>query len=75
MNPAVQTQIFDPLRQQFVQVDGGELTTVSLLFQILVELRILNHQIEEGASGIVTNDELDLHRKDLLNEPGFSRQA
>lgn len=75
MNPAIQTQIFDPLTQKFVQVDGGEIATTSLLFQILVELRINNQMLQESVQGIANLSSLDDLRKDLLNEPSFTRQA
>ena len=75
MNPALQTQIFDALRQQFVQVDGGTLATTAVLWQILVEMRIANYIAMEVAGGRVPADDLENLRKDLLNEPIFSRQA
>ena len=75
MNPALQTQIFDPLRQQFVQADGGELATFSVLFQILVEIRISNEMYQAQASGATVLDDLNQRRADLLNEFTFSKQA
>ena len=75
MNPNLQTQIFDPLRQQFVQVDSGGLATTSLLFQILVELRISNLMFQEQAAGRIVVDNLDNLRKDLINELNFTKQA
>lgn len=75
MNPSIQTQIFDPLRQQFVQADGGELATFSVLFQILVELRIMNDMAQDQGIGNSLADSLTQRRADLLNEFIFSRQA
>lgn len=75
MNPALQTQIFDVLRQQYVQVDGGELATISVLFQVLVEMRLQTQIAYDQARGIVPQDDLNKLRADLLNEFTFTRQA
>lgn len=73
MNPALQTQIFDVLRQQWVQADGGELAMAALLFQTLVELRLLNAQIQAQNLAQPLTDSLDVLRADLLNEINFTR--
>ena len=75
MKPNLQTQIFDPLTQKYVQVDGGEITTASLLFQILIELRIYNDQYQSVQKGQSIMDDLNTLRSDLLNEPGFTQQG
>ena len=76
MNPNLQTQVFDVLRQQWVQADGGEMFTATVLFQILVELRIANDLTIEQQAGRIPSTDLDARRKDLVNELlTFTRQS
>jgi hypothetical protein len=76
VNPNAQTQIFDVLRGQWVQADGGEMFTASVLFQILVELRIANDLTVEQSTGRIPSTDLDARRKDLVNEIlTFTRQS
>lgn len=76
MNPALQTQLFDQLRQAYVQADGGEMFTAAVLWQILVELRIANQLALAAANGqSLLNENLDSLRKDAINELGFTQQG
>jgi hypothetical protein len=65
--------VLDPVTGTFVPADGGQHSIETLLFQILVELRIANHYTSEKL-GWDAPHELSSLRNDALVDPNFFQQ-
>ena len=63
--------IYDPISKGYINLDGGVASANSLRYQILVELRILNAQMQSLVNP--TEDETQNLRADQsVAEPNFS---
>jgi hypothetical protein len=71
MNPNIQAQLYDVTTGKFVQADGGELSTIAILFQILVEQRIQTQYLQAMASGQTPTDDPASLRADALLDRNF----
>lgn len=64
--------VYDPTTALFTPVDAGSASVGTLLFLILVELRIMNQQLQASNHGHTTEtDDLDNMRADQVIEPNF----
>lgn len=75
MNPNLQTQIWDPTRLQWVQIDGGELASMAVAMQTLIELRVQTAYLYGIASGNTVDEQPEALRADALNDPTLFRQG
>jgi hypothetical protein len=60
--------LYDPARQQFISVDGGQIATGVLLLNILIELRVHSLFLKEQNHGRC-HDELAEIRNNLADDP------
>jgi len=61
--------VFDPITQGYSPLDGG--VSVTLLYQILVELRVMNAQMQKLVDPNV--DEVQQLRNDMTGETSFTQ--
>ena len=70
--PGHRLSIYDPITGAFINLDGGQNASISVLYQVLVELRTLNAQMQLLVAQ--TKDETQLIRDDQsVAEPTFAQ--
>lgn len=69
--PPSHLSIYDPISQGFINLDGGVLSTISVLYQILVELRTMNQFMQQVANPDV-DDVATVRADQSVAEPQFT---
>lgn len=63
--------ITDPLSGSKIPVDGGQNSTITILLQILVELRVHSQYLQALASGMPLTDPPNFLRADEIIDTSF----
>lgn len=70
--PTHRLSIKDPIGGSFLNVDGGSSSIASMIYQILVELRVLNAQMQQLLAG-QSDDVQNLRADQSVAEPLFAQ--